>query len=407
MIIRFMADTWRDAVMRPLAMAAPNSWVYTEIFAPDFRFVFALGLAVAALIAMSIYKRPNADRWPVLILLGLTFLSFVPWMATSGNGRYFMPYLVLVGPLCIGLVNILSCTKGMKASIVLLVLGMQGFALFQNNPWKPFNSWGGTPWLDAPYFSIDVDPKAIDPNTTYITVTKLSMSLLAPQFPAASRWVNLSVFEGSDVSKPSRIYDPVVKILGVSTSLKLFQRSKPQWMQVGTDQPNQIALNAFNKDLQPHRLAIKVPTDCKLLASKSQGFSVLQVTSDNADEASRHTPGFWICALEYPVATALKAQLTEGSMKAAQVFEKMESLCPRFFPPGQTMVDTHPSGYSRAYPGSDTSLILKQDGDLYVKNELALDPEKIGQADEVLNKRQSMDCTKFRGRSGLPWEREI
>jgi hypothetical protein len=356
---------------------------------------------------MSIYKRPNADRWPVLILLGLTFLSFVLWMATSGNGRYFMPYLVLVGPLCIGLVNILSCTKGMKASIVLLVLGMQGFALFQNNPWKPFNSWGGTPWLDAPYFSIDIDPKAIDPNTTYITVTKLSMSLLAPQFPAASRWVNLSVFEGSDVSKPSRIYDPVVKILRASSSLKLFQRSKRQWMQTGTDQPNQSAINAFNKDLLPHRLAIKVPTDCKLLASKSRGFSGLQATSDNADEASRHTPGFWICTLQYPVVTAPTVQLPESGVKAAKVFEKMESLCPRFFPPGQIRVDKHPLGYTRAYLGSDTSLILTHDGDLYVKNELALDPEKIGMADEVLNDRHSMDCTKFRGRSGLPWEREI
>ena len=34
-MIRFLADTWRDAILRPVAMAAPNSSVYIEIAAPD------------------------------------------------------------------------------------------------------------------------------------------------------------------------------------------------------------------------------------------------------------------------------------------------------------------------------------------------------------------------------------
>lgn len=40
-MIRFLPDTWRDWVLRPLAMAAPDSWVYTEVSAPDFRFAAA------------------------------------------------------------------------------------------------------------------------------------------------------------------------------------------------------------------------------------------------------------------------------------------------------------------------------------------------------------------------------
>ncbi|MBK9198131.1 hypothetical protein [Candidatus Skiveiella danica] len=51
-MIRFLADTWRDALLRPVAMAAPNSSVYIEIAAPDFRFVLALGLGVLALISV-------------------------------------------------------------------------------------------------------------------------------------------------------------------------------------------------------------------------------------------------------------------------------------------------------------------------------------------------------------------
>ena len=186
MMIRLMADTWRDAVLRPLAMAAPNSWVYTEIVAPDFRFVLALSLAVVAVVTVFL-KKTSTDRWrPVLVLFGLTFLSFVPWMATSGNGRYFMPYLLLIGPLCIGLISLLSCTRSMKASVTLLVLAVQGHALYQNNPWKPADSWALIPWLEAGYFPIELDHKSIDPRTTYISVTSPTFTLVAPKFSDAS-----------------------------------------------------------------------------------------------------------------------------------------------------------------------------------------------------------------------------
>ena len=65
-MIRFLADPWRDALLRPVAMAAPNSAVYIEIAAPDFRFVLALALAVLALISVWKAKAPppaGCRRW--------------------------------------------------------------------------------------------------------------------------------------------------------------------------------------------------------------------------------------------------------------------------------------------------------------------------------------------------------
>lgn len=409
MMIRLMADTWREAVLRPLAMAAPNGWVYTEIVAPDFRFVLALGLALVAVFSL-VRREMTTNRWrPVIVLFGLTFLSFVPWMATSGNGRYFMPYLLLIGPLCIGLVSILSCTRSMKASITCLVLGLQGYALYQNNPWNPADSWGSVPWLETGYFSIEIDRTSIEPETTYITVAGQTLALVAPQFPAQSRWVNLSAFNGSDTSQPSILYDPVKKILQSSRSLKLFQRAAPRAMVAGSDQPNQTAISEINEYLRPHRLAIKEPTDCKLLASKSLIFTTMVATDDSEKEAARikRKTGFWICSLQYPIAIAPAVKLSEGAIKAAQVFEKMETLCPRFFSPGQVLVGNHPAGYSRGYPSSDSSLILTRDGDLYIQSARALNPERIGRADEVLSAQFNTDCTNFKGRAGLPWEREI
>lgn len=408
-MIRLMADTWLDAVMRPVAMAAPNGWVYTEIMAPDFRFVFALALALAALVAFARGKRKPAARRPVFVLLVLTFVSFVPWMATTGNGRYFMPYLILIGPVCIGLVSVLPSTRSMKVSIVLILLGVQGFALYQNNPWRPFDSWTSIPWIDQPYFSVVLDPLELDANATYISVGNMSLSVAAPQFPASSRWVNLSIFNGADVSRDSSIYQPVRDLLQSSQSLKLFQRSAPRAMVPGTDQPNQKAIAAINVYLQPHRLALKEPTDCKLLISKSLIHDTFMGTDESAQEKERikSKAGFWICSLKYPVASAKTAKPTDDELIGTQVFEKMEALCPRFFPPGQELILQHSAGFARNYAQSDSSLIVTLDGKLYVKNARALNPELIGSVIEILKPSFEFDCTKFKGRSGLPWDREI
>ena len=41
-MIRFLPDTWLDALLRPVAMAMPDGWIYVETMAPDLRFVFVL-----------------------------------------------------------------------------------------------------------------------------------------------------------------------------------------------------------------------------------------------------------------------------------------------------------------------------------------------------------------------------
>ena len=50
--VRFEPDTLYEALLRPVAMAAPDANVYVEIMAPDLRFIFVLAL-LALLAAMS------------------------------------------------------------------------------------------------------------------------------------------------------------------------------------------------------------------------------------------------------------------------------------------------------------------------------------------------------------------
>ena len=65
---RFAPDTLRDALWRPIAMAAPDGGVYMEIMAPDVRFACLALLTVAVVIAAVLLRRKVLSR-PTLLLL--------------------------------------------------------------------------------------------------------------------------------------------------------------------------------------------------------------------------------------------------------------------------------------------------------------------------------------------------
>jgi hypothetical protein len=85
---RFAPETWQEAALRPLALASPEAGVYVEFFAPDFRFVFILLLLAACLL---LRRRVPPGLRPVLALALFIALAFAAWLATSANGRYFVP----------------------------------------------------------------------------------------------------------------------------------------------------------------------------------------------------------------------------------------------------------------------------------------------------------------------------
>ena len=408
-MIRFLADTWRDAILRPVAMAAPNSSVYIEIAAPDFRFAIALVLAVLVLISNRKTRHRLTVWLPTLALFALVFLSFIPWMQTTGNGRYFMPYLILIGPLCIALINLMQNTVGMKIFLVAAVLGIQGFALNLNNPWRSWDAWTWIPWKDAPYLSLELPKEGIDPHTTYVTIAVPTFSLAAPLLPASSRWINLATFGPADEQDQSPIYAPIRKTLRESRSLKLFMAAAPRSMLENSSQPDQYAINAITPHLEAHDLKLKIPTECQLLRSKSMVHRAFFYGDETPAEKARiiDQSGFWICSIEYSRTMKKVTAPSVEELNAKVLFEKMEKICPRFFNPGQQHVKPRSPGFYRRYGGSDSFLIATKDGYLYFKYDRALNPQLIEKAEEVLSPGFTYDCTKFKGRAGLPWEREI
>lgn len=391
-MIRFEPDTWVDALMRPFAMAAPNASVYVEIAAPDVRFAVLVVLAVAVLVA---WRRLGTNRKPVLALLALTALSMWPWLETSGNGRYYIPVLLAAGPLCVGLICLLPLTRSFRFFVVLLILALQTFVLAQAPPWR---AWEWLVWKDAPYFQVETPPEGGKP-LTYVTISSISYSLIAPQFPASSRWINLS-------SGGATLRDATWtrQFIAEADSLTLVAPSIRQQM-TADRQPTEEVKRALDTLLGGHKLALVPGKRCEFLPSK--GLAGIAIRNAREEDKTKFDQfGFWLCPLRYPVDPPATAN-SPASLRIDAVFERVEQLCPRFFRPGEGTTQIISGGAVRHYTESDTRVYVLNDDKVLYKYWRTLNPVLIGTVDEVMSGKATVACDKIRGRSGLPWEREI
>lgn len=401
-MLRFLPDTFREAILRPIAIAAPDAGVYIEIMAPDFRFLFVLVL-LAALALLWLFRRRVA--WaalgPAAVLLGVITISFIPWLVTTGNGRYFAAMLLAVGPLCIALVWLLPMTRGFRLLTALCLVALQAFAVQQSSPWQ---SWGLAQWKEPPAFGVELPPDMLEEPATYVTLTVNSFSLIAPRLPAASRWMNLHYAPAAGSGTPDA--QRAQNFLAAATPGRLtllipniLQYSGPAGL------PDAELARVLNTQLAPHRLELVDAQACRLLRSSGAASMAFRRGALHDTEQARRF-GFWACPLKYPAVNP-SAGTPPPTTRFDAVFLKVESQCPRFFRPGETGTIAIAGGELRIYADSEMRLYVYDSGAVLYKYYRALNPVTIGTIADILSGKAKVDCGNIRGRSGLPWERGI
>jgi hypothetical protein len=392
---RFEPDTLRDALMRPLAMAAPNGGVYVEFLAPDFRFLFILALLVALLVLV---RRRRGAATPPMVLLALCAAAFLPWLATTGNGRYFMAFLLLAGPLCIGLVQLLPVTRAMRFALALGMVAWQGYLLHDVAPW---GSWTYVQWGDGPAFQIEVPPDMAEQPATYVGLATISYSLIAPRFHPDSRWINISAAPG--LGHPTADQLRTEAFLRTGNPLRVIFPSPPGAREGDVvDAPLETAIDDL---LARQGLSISNAGQCRFLRSRGLDAAARQ---GRQEEGRQNTAlGFWVCPLQRHARSGPSTTQPLPPYVDA-VFQKMERTCPGLFNPGAATTLRIPAGGVRGYPASDFKLyVLTESGQVMYKYLRALNPVVVGTVHDVLDPAFHMDCSKVQGRTGLPWEREI
>ncbi|MFC5496695.1 hypothetical protein ACFPOE_04040 [Caenimonas terrae] len=391
-MIRFEPDTISDGLLRFFAMAAPEANVYVEIAAPDIRFAAIVFLAIAV---FAFRKRLSANPRPALVMLLLLVVSVPPWLMSSGNGRYYLPMLLCAGPLTVGLVYLLPLTRWFRTFLAIAVLAVQTFVVAMTPPW---DSWAWLPWKEAPYFHIDVPASlAAGPPTTYVTLSSISYSLIAPQFPAASRWINVS-----NVGAVGRDADWAQDFLKAAPGPIMLVAPSIQGEVAPDGKAKPKVRDALDQLLRSQRLALEGDT-CKLF--RSRGIEAITIRRKPEGPATEGV-GFWVCPLRYPVA-ATQAPEQPVSPRVELVFNRIEHDCPRFFPPGNSKTMRINGGAVRQYSESDMKIYVLDDGTVMYKFWRALNPAPIGTVEGVLAGKDVVDCRNIRGRTGMPWDREI
>jgi hypothetical protein len=397
-MIRFLPDTWTDALLRPVAMAAPNGGVYVELIAPDFRFIFVLVL-VLALVWVILARQGQRRLSPALILLGLTAVAFVPWLSTTGNGRYFIPFLLMVGPLCIGLLHLIPARKLLRVTAALGMVLWQAYLIYAIDPWR---TWGHISWGEGAAFEIHVPKEVAAQPATYVTLSSISYSIIAPRFHPDSRWVNVSSQPGVSVNSPDSLRTQA--LISAPGPLRVIFPTVPGGQRNETMDP--ALADAIDDLLARHRLSIKRMEDCRLLPSAGMAGLAVHKKDRTLRGGDANLHGFWLCPLARK-AGSRSEQANDLPASTEQVFQKLERLCPRMFPPGETVSLRIPAGAVRGYPSSDFKLYVLDDGRVIYKYYRALNSVVLGDTDTVLSAGFSIDCDHVQGRTGLPWERAI
>jgi hypothetical protein len=400
-MIRFLPDTWRELMLRPIAMAAPDSGVYIEIMAPDLRFVFLAGLIVL-LAALVLWRRRTGggSARPALILTATLLIAMVPWLLTTANGRYFIAGLLVVGPVCLALVWLLPLTRAARLTVAGLLVALRTFAVSQTNP---FQAWSLGQWNEAPYFQLEIPEDLRTQPATYLTMSSISYSLLAPQFPAESRWMNLVNAPSVPTGHPDSLR--AQQLLAGSTPGHIFLLVPFVPGGVGVDGlPVEEVTRAVDLQLAGHQLRLAQPRNCRLLRSKGLASMALRKEARLDLEKTRHV-GFWVCGVvRYDGTPSLP--MAAAPLRFDAAFDALEASCPRFFKRG-VRSEPVPGGEVRNYSATEMKAYVLDNGYVYYKYYRAFSIERIGTFEDVANGKAKVDCGNIRGRSGLPWEREI
>jgi hypothetical protein len=400
-MIRFQPDTLRDALWRPISMAAPNSDIYMEIMAPDLRFAALVLLTLVTLVLAT--RRVKVAR-PAWLLLAFVWLAFLPWMATSGNGRYFLPVLLMAGPLCIALIYHLPLTASFRLTLAALLLVMQVTAVSMVDP---RGSWGLAAWGN-PYFEAELTREDREVPATYVLMAGVSYSLVAPLFHPDSHWIGLASLSGDLEHSIDDRRAQAALAAGQHSGrpLKLLIPTLPMFMSKDR-QPNGELRAEMNRMLGPHRLALQEGA-CRIVVSRTLASSAYRdlerrkVKPDNLDRI-----GFWICPLQYPMQWKPPGAPGYDTSKADRVFSRLEKACPRLFQAGEAKTTRVDEGFARTYPSSDTKAMVMDDGYVWYRYWRALNSNLVGRVADVLADGFKLDCNEVHGRSGLPWERVL
>jgi hypothetical protein len=386
---RFKPDSLLDGLLRPFLLADPQSFLYIEFIAPDFRF---LGVAVCVLtiLAFGQLRHMSSVRGRALVFL---VVSFYGWTFVSGNGRYFLPGLLLAAPILVSLWQDLPGTRTFRSLFLGLIVALHGYVIVDFYTPAP---WSVSRWYNGKAIALSKSRIREEP-AVFLKVASNSYSALTPHFHPQSRWAMLgdhlrledSSFERRRLESllSSDLPKYVFTVQGADIEDEL-------------GQPTPEIRAAIRTSLEPYGV--------QMTGEACESVSAKENAAGHKDGGSlANAEGFWFCKITRTGSINIaRATTTPIPIERQAVLAKLEAACPRFFSSGSGY-DAHSDGKSRrTYKGTDLSVFVGVDGAVSYRYMRTLNRTMIGTEVEILEGRVEIPCQRLQGRYRPPWLRD-
>lgn len=384
---RFKPDNWWEGMLRPLLLADPEGGLYLEFPAPDLRFLLLI------IVSLFLLKREYRERLPkqtrnvYFALLICTYL----WTFVSGNGRYFLAGLFLVGPLLVVFLWKLPFTAAMRGVLIALCSALQFSVVTsfsQRSPWVIAKTQiGGNIALEAS--SLRETP------SVFLTIGGNAHAALVPLFDPNSQWANLGGHHrrGPDAREGLRLSE-------------LLHSSQPKYAVMP------ILADAIGTENQPNdqaRLGLLAALTKSGLSWSNNWCEPILFRSKPAGSAAvlyGSIRGFWFCGVEQVVSSPTVELGAPVPDLLKRAMSRIESDCSRFFPPGGGDDAFDGEEYVRHYSATDTQIRVKNARWVYYSYYRSFASTFVGDVSKVTEGTATVPCGKLAGRYRVPWQRE-
>jgi hypothetical protein len=390
---RFVAESWLDLLTLPMRMVALKSGVYAEIAVPDIRFALA-GLLVGTLLILQVagrtthIGRPADSSAPVKAYLGAVLaLGYATMVLSSGNGRYFLPLFLLIGPtVCWLTIRILSPTRYALAAIVLILVAQ---AIHGGS--AGYRRWDNTEWTNR-WIEVEV-PAALGATAhRYLFTGSESDTFVAAFLHPASRYL---MIQGKNPLSPNREGADRVKAFldAEGPALRVLVRESETRASAlyKTSTPDPVTLTLINDDLAAWNLRVS-DQDCRYIG----------ITLGNAGKTRPESASSSAWPREYSL---LSCPVLKGSVAPPEFhllqsrLEKLSDIlsasCPPLFPAPPSFPIRIGDRWFIRYAGSD--VVVSTDGGMATLTRSPFGPFNvpIGHIDTLMTGKLEFNCRRL------------
>jgi hypothetical protein len=329
---RFHFDGVLEAISFPLKVIMPDFWVYYELPAPDVR-LFVLGGGSILYISLIVIKMRHVGVFELFIIY-LASVYFL-WAFSSGNGRYGLPFFLLLG-VALGALFERLVPFGVARVMLLILLVIQVAIVWVSGEFR----WSKAAWTGE-WFNIsdkDIPGEMKSVPATYLSVGLQTNSYFYKYVHPDSNFINVSgqySLSASDVKRVISKYSTKKIVFSYSYFSKSHNLKK---IEEGA---------GVGDSLKRFDLAIEY-SGCTYFGGRAEGFTELY---------------------HYLVVCSLFEKESDIDMGFYEhVFNLYEAVCINSLRPSRVPVDYSKNGPFRYYVGSEVRVSLINDR--FVVNEL-------------------------------------